>query len=195
MRTALFAARLTRELSDSEQTTLFSCLPPERRTRFLRGKARAGRSEILCAYGLLRVALRLELSWRELPPVALTDRGKPFFPDYPSVCFSLSHADGAALVGLSPAPIGVDIEKTRPVRPRLMKRAAGTDDLEAFFREWVALEAVGKHDGGGLAGVWGADVPASSDAGYLPAETWPGYFAGVACSSGEVPSETRLYVV
>ena len=153
MRTVLFAARLTRELADSEQKILFSCLPPERWTRFLNGKAHAGRDEILCAYGLLCTALRRELDWRTLPAVALSDAGKPFFPDFPDVHFSLSHADGAVLVGLSPAPIGVDIEKAHPVRARLMRRVADTDSPEQFFRHWVALESVGKRDGGGVPSV------------------------------------------
>ena len=192
MRTALFAARLTRELSDDEQKLLFSCLPPERQTRFRRGIAR---DEILCAYGLLCAALYAVLDWRELPPVALSDRGKPYFPDFPGVWFSLSHTDGAVMAGVSPAPIGVDIERGRPVRPRLMERVAGTDSPDAFFRCWVALEAVGKRDGAGvIGGLHGGGAPLS-DTGYSAPDVWPGYYAGVACSPGHAPGELRLYTV
>ncbi|MBQ9493274.1 MAG: 4'-phosphopantetheinyl transferase [Oscillibacter sp.] len=195
MRTVLFAARLTRELSVSERETLFSCLPPERQARFLGGKARSGRAEILCAYGLLCAALYRELGWRVLPEVSLTAAGKPFFPQRPDVCFSLSHTEGAVMAGLSPAPIGVDIEKTRPVRPRLMKRVADTENPESFFRRWVALEAVGKRDGGGVLPVLRGTLSPLSDPDCRLLDTWPGYFAGAAFSPGHALSETRFYTV
>ena len=195
VRTVLFAARLTRELAGSEQKILFSCLPPERWTRFVEGKSHAGRDEILCAYGLLCAALRRELDWRTLPAVALSDAGKPFFPDFPDVHFSLSHADGAVMVGLSPAPIGVDIEKAHPVRARLMRRVADTDDPEQFFRHWVALEAVGKRDGGGVPSALNSGASPLSDAGCHLLYTWPGYFAAAAYSSGYAAAETHLYTV
>ena len=195
MRTVVFAARLTRELSDDERKLLFSCLPPERQVRFRRGKSRAGRDEILCAYGLLCAALYTVLDWHELPPVALSDRGKPYFPDFPGVYFSLSHTDGAVMAGVSPGAIGVDIERGRRVRARLMERVAGTDSPDAFFRYWVALEAVGKRDGAGVIGGLHSGGAPLSDAGYSAPDVWLGYYAGIACSPGHTPDELRLYTV
>ena len=193
MDTVLFAARLTRALSDSERAFLLSCMPPYRRKRLLRGRSPARQCEALCAYGLLCAALHRALNWRELPKIALTDTGKPFFPDVPGVCFSLSHTDGAVMVGLSPAPIGVDIQKERPLRARLKHRVADTDDPEVFFRRWVFMEAVGKRDGGGVLRVLRGGV--QSDTGYFAADTWPGYFAGAALTPGQNLKETVLYTV
>ena len=193
--TAIFMAKLTRELTPHERDILFACLPPERQARFLRAKSPAGQAEILCAYGLLRVALRLKCGWRTLPAVALSDSGKPYFPDYPGVRFNLSHTDGAVIAGVSDGPIGVDIEKARPMRPRLTRRVAGTDDLETFFRVWVAAEAVGKRDGRGVWPVLRDGVPPLSDAAYRPLDAWPGYFAACALYTPRVPVETRLYIV
>lgn len=195
MDTAIFAAKLTRKLTDFEREILFDCLPPERKARFLRVKSRAEQSEVLCAYGLLRVALRLKCGWRTLPAVALSDTGKPYFPDFPGVRFSLSHTDGAVIAGVSGGPIGVDIEKARPMRPRLTRRVAGTDDLETFFRVWVSMEAVGKRDGRGVWPVLHEGVSPLSDIGYKPLNLWPGYFGGFALDSPRVPVETRLYIV
>lgn len=193
MDTLLFAARLTRELSPSERDFLFSLMPPYRQTRLLNARNPARQREPLCAYGLLCAALYRVLDWRALPKMALSDNGKPFFPDCPGVCFSLSHTDGAVMVGLSPEPIGVDIEKARPLRPRFLRKVTGTDDPEAFFRRWVSMEAVGKRDGAGVLRVLRGGIP--SDTGCLTPDTWPGYSAGVALSPGHTLKEIFFFTV
>lgn len=193
METVVYMARLTRDLSDGERERLLGCLPPARRTRLER--ARAGQRETLCAYGLLCAALWRTLRWTALPPVALSAAGKPYFPDFPGVQFSVSHTDGAVMAGLSPEPIGVDIERVRPMKPRFMRRTAGTDDVDAFFRYWVAAEACGKRDGVGVAGVLHGRVTGLSDAGFRAADAFPGYAAGVAVCPGLTPRVAGRYVV
>ena len=155
-------------------------------------KTPSGRSEVLCAYGLLRLALRRELGWRTLPEIALSDSGKPYFPAFPGVQFSLSHTDGAVMVGLSDAPIGADIEKARPVRPRLMRRVADTESPEIFFRAWVRAEALGKRDGRGVVPALRGAVP---DTPCNPVETFPGYYAAAAVTPGHEVAETLLFTV
>ena len=193
MRTTLYMASLTRDLRPSEEQVLFDCLPPERKRRFLRMKRASGRAEILCAYGLLCVALRRELGWHSLPDIRVTETGKPFFPAYPGVCFSLSHTDGAVMAGLSDAPIGVDIQKQRPVTARIMRRTADTNDPEEFFRRWVSMEACGKRDGRGILYAMHADAPFYE--GYVPLDTFPGYYAGTAVTPGHVPIKPCCYTV
>ena len=122
MDTEIWAARLDRELTAREQEALRFFLPPVRRERFLQMKALSGRREILCAYGLLRLLLYEKFGWRTLPRIAFLEYGKPWFPDYPRVQFNLSHTAGAVMVGLSEQPVGVDIEKIRPVSSRMMQR-------------------------------------------------------------------------
>ena len=192
METSIFAARLTRELSETERRVLLDALPPGRKARLSRLKAASGRAEILRAYGLLRVALYWKLGWRVPPEIALSGGGKPYFPDFPGVFFNISHTDGAVMVGLSNAPIGVDIEKARPAPPRLTRRLALPEDAETFFRVWVAAEAVGKRDGRGVAPILRGGVPLS-DA--VPVDVWPGYFAACAVSPGYEPTEIRLYTL
>ncbi|MBR3570822.1 MAG: 4'-phosphopantetheinyl transferase [Oscillibacter sp.] len=192
METSLYVAKLTRELSEREQEILWGALPPERQERLARLKAPSGRPEVLCAYGLLLLALRLKLGGGSLPEVALSDNGKPYFPAFPGAQFSISHTDGAVMVGLSDAPIGVDIEKARPAPPRLMRRVAGADSPDAFFRAWVRAEAIGKRDGRGVVPVLRGGAPG---AGYSPVETFPGYYAAAAVAPGREIKETRLFVV
>lgn len=201
METAVFAAKLTRDWTRCESEALFSRLPAARRTRLLRPSSRSGRREILCAYALLQFALRSLLDWTALPEIALTSFGKPYFPAYPDVQFNLSHTDGAVIVGVSPRPIGVDIEKTRPVGRRVMRRVIGignpeeAGNLTAFFRAWVAMESCGKRDGGGVLRILRDGPDALSDTGYSALETFPEYYAGVAVSAGCSLNAVKLYVV
>ena len=98
------------------------------------------------AYRLLETALRRELGWEALPPMARGARGKPYFPDHPGLHFNLSHSHGAAVCALHHLPVGVDVEKLRSAPRRL---AAGLGD-EAFFRLWTAREATVKRGGLGM---------------------------------------------
>lgn len=182
METELWAASLNRELTRQEQDALLFFLPPERRERLLRGKSSAQRQEVLCAYGLLRFLLLEKLGWKTLPEVGLMAYGKPWFPAYPRVQFNLSHTAGAVLVGLSEEPIGVDIEKIRPVSERMMRHTFGVQNQEEFFRRWVLLEATGKRSGRGLVSLHPGSGQAEDDCRNL--DLLPGYAAGVALSPG-----------
>ena len=61
----------------------------------------------------------------ELPALTYNKYGKPAFAEHPEVQFNLSHTRGAVLVGIHDRPIGVDIERIRPVSERTMQRLAG----------------------------------------------------------------------
>ena len=131
----LWAVRLDRPLTEEETAELMSLLPAERRERLLRTGLEK-RREPLCVYGVLRLALCRTYGWQTLPQMVCTDRGKPYFPEFSGVHFSLSHTEGAVLAGVADEPIGVDIERIRPVSRRLMERMpSGTED--DFFRIWV----------------------------------------------------------
>jgi 4'-phosphopantetheinyl transferase len=107
--------------------------------------------ERACGSDLRRVAFARE------------ERGRPYLVGSPS-SFSLSHAPGIALIGVAPdGVIGVDIERTRPVRIAAARRdrirAAGaaisSPSLPAapdtsFLQAWVRLEALAKAEGCGI---------------------------------------------
>ena len=120
----LWAARLERPLTAEEDAAMLALLPPERRERLERLRQPEKRREPLCAYLILCRALWEQYRWRALPPIRTTSLGKPYFPDHPDVHFNLSHTAGAVLVALSDRPVGVDIERIRPVSPRTMRRLA-----------------------------------------------------------------------
>ena len=63
---------------------------------------------------LLLWALGEAWGFRVLPPLARTERGKPYFPQFPGLHFNLSHSGQLTLCALSHLPVGVDIEQLRP---------------------------------------------------------------------------------
>ena len=146
MEGGLWALQLDRPLTDGEEARLLAALPAERQQRLLRLPRREQRREPLCAYRLLALALQEECSWDALPPLAYGPLGKPYFPDFPSVAFNLSHTAGAVLVGLSRHAIGVDIERLRPVSDGLLERLGAGTEVD-FFRVWVRREARAKRTG------------------------------------------------
>lgn len=186
----LWAARLDRPLTESETAVLLERLPSRRRERLLRTDRTAWR-EPLCAYALLTLALRTRMGWDVLPQMAWSDRGKPFFPAHPEVCFSLSHTNGAVLAGVSVAPVGVDIEFDRPVGRRTMERLAGTADRAEFLRWWVCREAAAKRDGAGVAAVLRTEPILPPGVGYRPLEVFRGYYAGVCAEEAELSAVVR----
>ena len=189
----LWTARLERPLTEREMETLPLLLPPERRARLDRLKEPGKAREPLCAYLMLYLALRQTYGWKHLPAMSYTERGKPFFPDHPEVQFNLSHTSGAVLVGISDQPVGVDIEKVRPVSSRAMQRIAGVTTEEEFFRSWVRREARTKRSGDGVATMMRAEAPLRYGEFYYEVDTFPGYVAGVATRSHDIPTKVRKY--
>lgn len=97
-----------------------------------------------------------------LPAIALTDRGKPYFPDSPWH-FSISHTPNHVFCVLSRQNIAVDAEElTRRVNPRLAEKIlspkelaqyrAAEDKTSALLTFWVLKEASAKLSGQGLTG-------------------------------------------
>ena len=189
----LWAARLERPLTERETEAMMHLLPPERRERLLRVKQAEKRREPLCAYLILRHALWEQYHWRELPKIECTSFGKPFFPDFPTVHFNLSHTTGAVLVALSGEPVGVDIEHIRPVSQRSMRRLADVATERAFFQSWVRREARSKRSGTGVGTMLASESPLQYGEQFYFLDTFPGYVAGVATRGGGAPGKMRKY--
>lgn len=174
----MWALRLDRALTEHEYETLLALLPPARRTRLMRQPPEK-HGEVLCAYGLLLALLRSRYGWQTLPPMETDARGKPFFPAYPGVCFSLSHTEGAAAAAVSGAPVGVDVQCLQPVRPSLMGRL-GAETPETFWNRWVLLEARGKRQGDGIWAQLRRGLPPTAADAVFP--VFPGFRAGVSAA-------------
>lgn len=189
----LWAARLERPLTEQEMERMLRLMPAKRRERLGRLQREEKHREPLCAYAMLRLALRERYGWRAWPEIMVTERGKPWFPEHPKVHFSLSHTEGAVLAGVSDQPIGVDIERIRPVGQRTMSQVAGVTTETEFFRSWVRREARTKRSGSGITAMLRSDPPMEPGEAYQEVVLFPGYAAGIA-ACGDVP-EIRLQVV
>lgn len=112
------------------------------------------------AYALLAYAARRRWDMEQLPAIARTEGGKPYFPTHPDYYFNISHSGTLALCAVDDAPVGVDIEAVRPHHPKLAQRICspeelawvdGQDDREhALLRLWTAKESRVKYTGTGL---------------------------------------------
>ena len=187
----LWAVRLERPLTDRETAAMLAVLPPDRRERLLRIKREEKRREPLCAYWILRLALREQYHWRELPEIRVSSQGKPYFPEFSTVQFNISHTDGAALVGIGDHPMGVDIEKIRPVSRPAMERVGDGTTEEAFFRSWVRREARTKCSGWGIGAMLRQEPPLEPGECCRELEIFPGYAACAASRGGPIPEPAR----
>ena len=99
---------------------------------------------------------------REMPPIRVTDRGKPYF-EGETLHFSISHTKSHVFVALSDRPIGIDAEeRDRKIRLELAEKIlspaekerydAAADKRAALLRLWVLKEAWVKYTGEGLRG-------------------------------------------
>ena len=189
----LWAARLERPLTERELSAMLSLLPGERRERLEKLKDPEKMREPLCAYLMLYLALRQRYGWRTFPEIAYGEHGKPWFPQHPEVHFNISHTAGAVLVGISDQPIGVDIEKIRPVSQRAMRRLADVSTERAFFQNWVRREARSKRSGNGIGTMMRAETPLQQGEFYYELDTFPGYVAGVATRDRSPLGALRKY--
>ena len=111
---------------------------------------------------LLLARLYREETGEDLPPIAVTERGKPYFEDS-SLHFSNSHTKRHAFCVLSREKVGIDAEeKDRNIDLRLADKIlsptekqqfdAAEDKRLALLRFWVLKEAAAKATGEGLRG-------------------------------------------
>ena len=111
---------------------------------------------------MLLARLYREETGEDLPPIAVTERGKPYFEDS-SLHFSISHTKRHAFCVLSHEKVGIDAEeKDRSIDLRLADKIlsptekqqfdAAEDKRLALLRFWVLKEAAAKATGEGLRG-------------------------------------------
>jgi 4'-phosphopantetheinyl transferase len=108
-----------------------------------------------------------------LGPLEKDDHGAPLPSN--GVHWSLTHKERYVAAVTAPHPVGIDIERIRPVRTGMHQRLAADTEWELapevtralFFRYWTAKEAVLKAVGKGLTGLSRCRVAAIVDADHL----------------------------
>ena len=122
-------------------------------SHFLSSKG-AKRKASCSAWNLLYKTLRENNL--QIPTVAFTDTGKPYFIDS-DIHFSLSHSKGVCAVAVSDQPVGVDVEEIKDsYNPHLIERSLTEHEKDVFdgdfTRIWCRKEAVSKMTGEGITG-------------------------------------------
>jgi 4'-phosphopantetheinyl transferase len=153
---------------DGAVESMLHLLSMDEQQRARRLNSAQARDPFIRARGAMRAILGRYL---DSPPQRLRfnygDKGKPYLQN-PSanVQFNLSHADKLALLAVSPAPVGIDLEQlrerkdlarvaTRMFPPSIAQDLAklqGDALIRAFFYHWTYLESCSKCRGTGLFG-------------------------------------------
>ena len=176
MNIRLYAVQLDHPLAETERSALTRFLPPERQSR-------AKTPEALCAYALLRRALRDLYGWEHLPQLSYGEHGKPYFTAHPDVHFSLSHTRGAALLAVHDEPVGADIERLRPASGAMLARFHAANDAD-FWRLWVQRESRCKRAGISAGALRDREVPSFPNERIFALEPFHDYTVGVCTCSG-----------
>ncbi len=140
-------------------------LPYHRKAKIRNIKNSSGKFLCAGAWLLLEKALKSFPSYGGDGVFNKTSKGKPFFQNYESLHFSLSHSGNIALCAVSDKKIGADIQLMGDFSDGICKKyffknetdyvlsASSLDEkTERFFRIWTLKEAFSKMTGDGLSG-------------------------------------------
>jgi len=147
----------------TEANELFGDLTLDEQTRADRYKVATARLQFVITRGLLRRLLgrQIGVAPREVP-ITYIGGGKPVLAVRDeNLHFNVTHTDSLALIALAHRPVGIDIERVRPVTEpgNLVRRFFSAVERETFlalpsslwpagfFRGWTSKEAVIKAAG------------------------------------------------
>ena len=149
------------ELTEAEYTAIYQNLSASRKAHIDRLQKQEDKKRSLLATEIVR----------QLAPNARLENdegGRPYLRNCPYYV-SISHSDGAVACAVSENPVGIDIEKIKPVRTALVNYVCLPDErefvgptgdiitdgevLHRFFAVWTAKEAAFKKAGGSMLSV------------------------------------------
>ncbi len=163
MRTKIYFASTKALENEAVYRRLYEAASDQRKRKTDRYRFQKDRMLSLAAEGLLRAALH-EAGYPGLSVYAYRANGKPYLPDADGFFFNLSHSGEYAMLAVSDAEIGCDIERIRTVDARLIERVltpeerapfpnlTETERNVLFTRYWVCKESYLKACGDGLSG-------------------------------------------
>lgn len=158
------------DIPANEYDRLYAALSPSRRARVDRLKQSDDRKRSLAGEWLLKKLLRDAYGITDVV-LETAPNGRPLLADS-ALYVSIAHSDGAVVCAVSDTPVGIDIERIRPIDLRLARRVCvaeeaaylfghapteadmrDTEDvalLTRFFEIWTAKEAYFKRCGTGI---------------------------------------------
>lgn len=161
-----------RDLTDFEYFKWYSLMSEDKQHRVDRFRFTDDKKRTVAGEMLARKAIA---EWcgitHESISFGIKEYGKPYAKDLP-VEFNISHSGDMVVCAIDDKPIGIDIEKIRPIDLAVAKRICTSEELlylfdrtpteqdftyttdtkilTRFFELWTKKEAYGKHFGYGL---------------------------------------------
>lgn len=161
-----------RDLTDFEYSKWYSLMSPDKRQRVNRFRFTDDKKRTVVGEMLAHKAIA---EWCGITPENIAfdikEYGKPYVKDLP-VEFNISHSGDMVVCAIDDKPIGIDIEKIRPIDLTVAKRICTSEELlylfdrtpteqdftyttdtkilTRFFELWTKKEAYGKLFGYGL---------------------------------------------
>ncbi len=152
----------TTNLTAEQYSAVYASLSPSRKAHIDRMKKEEARRCSLMATHLLNQLVLKELG--RSVPIEMHENGKPYLKGC-NLFVSISHSFDMVACAISAEPIGIDIEKIRPVSRKLVEYVCTESEREyvlknnepddvnrRFFKVWTAKEARFKK-GGDVAGL------------------------------------------
>lgn len=143
----------TADFSEAQYAAVYDRLSPSRRAHIDSFRHTGARRRSLTGELALRTLLAQE--GIDAVPERLPS-GQPVLQGS-DLCVSISHCDDLVACAISDSPIGIDVEKIRPVKPAMIERVCTPEELawvgedrERFFAVWTAKEAYFKMVGTGI---------------------------------------------
>lgn len=160
MRMVVTLLKFDPEKPFSELSKYMPLLSAERQARIEQSRSEQSRVTSLLS-GLLLSAVLSERCGTSPDKLrfAYGGHGKPYLPEHPECCFSLSHSHGYAALACDDEPVGVDIQQILPQKQHAQRFLhtdeqqsilAAEDKAEQFCRIWTMKEAYVKLTGEGM---------------------------------------------
>ena len=158
------------DITDEQYNDVYCALTPSRRAHIDRMKKKDDRKRSLMATFLLNKLLLQ--AGKAQAAIETHENGKPFVTE-PDLHISISHSDQAVVCALSESPVGIDIEKIKPVSKKLVeyvctqsereyilsgKDAVDDQAAKRFFEVWTAKEAFFKKSDGRIKSIRSIDT-------------------------------------
>ena len=150
--------------SKEELRLAYAQLTPARKAHIDRFRREADRTRSLAGEILVKKLLREHYGIED----GILDRkenGQPYLQNS-DLYVSISHCDQMVACAVSETPVGIDIEKIRPIDEKLCLRVCTEQELayvrdsqERFFEIWTGKEAYFKKCGTGITDLKSVNVP------------------------------------
>ena len=159
---------ITLDLASEQVNKLLACLSTQEHEHSKQISGKLHRNRYIAAHVMMRHTLAAYLGLEPADiQIECGSKGKPFLSGdsaHAGLHFNLSHSDNMALLAISQAPVGIDIERVRkdrnlekvakrffsPAEQSALQQLAEKDKLRALFACWTRKEAYIKATGTGL---------------------------------------------